>query len=91
MVASPDGAIWFTDPTHGSMSDYEGFRSAIEQPARHVFRVIPDGTLAPVVSNFVQSNGLALSPDKMLLYIADSAASHDPAAPRHIWRLTARA
>ena len=88
LVVSADGAIWFTDPTYGSMSDYEGFRSAIEQPARHVFRVDPDGTMAPVVSDFVQPNGLAFSPDEMLLYIADSAASHDPAAPRHIRRFT---
>lgn len=85
-VVSADGAIWFTDPTYGLMSDYEGFRAPEEQPARNVFRVDPSGTIASVVSDVVQPNGLAFSPDETLLYVADSAYSHDPAAPRHIRR-----
>jgi gluconolactonase len=32
----------------------------------------------------VKPNGLAFSPDEKTLYIADSAASHDPNAPHHI-------
>jgi gluconolactonase len=86
VVVAADGAIWFTDPTYGIMSDYEGFKAAPEQPARNVFRVDPDGTMTSVCDDFVQPNGLAFSPDESLLYIADSAASHDPDAPRHLRR-----
>jgi gluconolactonase len=85
VVVSADGAIWFTDPTYGILSDYEGHRAEPEQAARNVFRV--DGTTGAITSvcdDFRQPNGLAFSPDERRLYIADSAASHDPEAPRHI-------
>lgn len=85
VVVSADGAIWFTDPTYGIMSDYEGFRAEPEQAARNVFRVDPaTGEIASVCDDFAQPNGLAFSPDESRLYVADSAASHDPTAPRHI-------
>ncbi len=37
-VVAADGAIWFTDPTYGIMSDYEGYRAEPEQPVRGVYR-----------------------------------------------------
>jgi gluconolactonase len=87
VIVGSDGAIWFTDPTYGILSDYEGYRAEPEQDARHVFRIDPDtGTPAPVVSDFVQPNGLCLSPDESLLYIAESGSSHDPAVPAVIRR-----
>jgi gluconolactonase len=86
VVVRSDGSIWFTDPTYGILSDYEGTRAAPEQAARHVFRLDPAGGLAPVVSDFAQPNGLCFSPDESLLYIADSGASHDPAVPPVIRR-----
>ncbi|MBW7922992.1 MAG: SMP-30/gluconolactonase/LRE family protein [Rubellimicrobium sp.] len=82
VVVSSDGAVWFTDPTYGSMSDYEGFRGEIEQDARNVFRIDPQsGALEVVCDDFTQPNGLAFSPDERFLYIADSAFSHDPDFP----------
>jgi gluconolactonase len=85
VVVHSDGSIWFTDPTYGILSDYEGFEAAPEQSARHVFRCDPmTGSLISVVDDFTQPNGLAFSPDETRLYVADSAASHDPGAPRHI-------
>jgi len=85
VVVKSDGSIWFTDPTYGILSDYEGYRADPEQSARNVFRVDGDtGAITSVCDDFGQPNGLAFSPDESLLYIADSAASHDPAAPRHI-------
>ncbi len=85
VVVHPDGSIWFTDPTYGILSDYEGFQSDPEQSARNVFRCDPaTGNLTSVADDFRQPNGLAFSPDFARLYIADSAASHDAAAPRHI-------
>jgi gluconolactonase len=85
VVVHSDGSIWFTDPTYGILSDYEGYQAEPEQAARHVFRCDPvTGDLTSVVDDFGQPNGLAFSPDEALLYVADSAASHDPHAPRHI-------
>jgi len=84
LVCHSDGAIWFTDPTYGIMSDYEGYRADPEQARRNVYRIDPAGTLAVVVDDFTQPNGLAFSPDEKTLYIADSASSHDPDFPRHI-------
>ena len=85
VVVRSDGSVWFTDPTYGIQSDYEGYRAAPEQPARGVYRIDPaSGGITCVVDDFGQPNGLAFSPDETRLYIADSAASHDPAAPRHI-------
>ena len=42
------------------------------------------GKITSVCDDFRQPNGLAFSPDESRLYIADSAASHDASAPRHI-------
>jgi gluconolactonase len=85
VVVRSDGSIWFTDPTYGIMSDYEGYRAEPEQPTRNVYRLDPEtGNIDAVVTDFGQPNGLAFSPDETKLYVADSASSHDPDAPRHI-------
>ncbi len=85
VVVRSDGSIWFTDPTYGIMSDYEGYRAVPEQAARNVFRVDGvTGEITSVCDDFGQPNGLAFSPDESRLYVADSAASHDPESPRHI-------
>jgi len=85
VVVKSDGSIWFTDPTYGIMSDYEGYRAVPEQPTRNVYRLDPaTGALSAVVTDFTQPNGLAFSPDETILYVADSAASHDENLPRHI-------
>ena len=85
VVVQSDGSIWFTDPTYGILSDYEGYRAAPDQPVHGVYRV--DGTsgdISLVADDFCQPNGLAFSPDERRLYIADSGASHDGSKPRHI-------
>ena len=84
LVCHSDGAIWFTDPSYGILSDYEGYRSPQEQAGRFVYRLDPSGDLTVVADDFRQPNGLAFSPDEKTLYIADSAASHDPTLPRII-------
>ena len=84
VVVSSDGAVWFTDPSYGIMSDYEGYRAEQEQAKRNVFRIDPAGELRVVADDFRQPNGLAFSPDETVLYVADSAFSHNPFAPRHI-------
>ncbi len=85
VVVHSDGSIWFTDPTYGILSDYEGYRATPEQPLRGVYRI--DGAtdeITLVAADFLQPNGLAFSPDERVLYIADSGASHDALKPRHI-------
>ena len=85
VVVQSDGSIWFTDPTYGILSDYEGYQTAPEQPVRGVYRVDGNsGEMTCVVDDFCQPNGLAFSPDERTLYIADSGASHDGSKPRHI-------
>ncbi|WP_188823046.1 SMP-30/gluconolactonase/LRE family protein [Brucella endophytica] len=85
VVVRSDGTIWFTDPTYGIMSDYEGYKAEPEQPTRNVYRLDPKtGELDAVITDFRQPNGLAFSPDETKLFVADSAFSHDEIAPRHI-------
>jgi gluconolactonase len=82
VVVKSDGSIWFTDPTYGILSDYEGYRADPEQESRNVYRVDGiTGVISVVVDDFLQPNGLAFSPDETRLYVADSAISHDPTAP----------
>lgn len=85
VVVRSDGTIWFTDPNYGIMSNYEGYKSEMEQDGCYVYRVDPGrGTIDVVVDDFVKPNGLAFSPDEAILYIADSGVSHDPDGPHHI-------
>jgi len=85
VVVHSDGSVWFTDPTYGIKSDYEGFRAEPEQATRNVYRLDPQtGEIDAVVTDFGQPNGIAFSPDEKILYVADSSSSHDPSAPRHI-------
>ena len=85
VVVHSDGSVWFTDPTYGIKSDYEGFRAEPEQATRNVYRLDPQtGEIDAVVTDFGQPNGIAFSPDETILYVADSSSSHDPSAPRHI-------
>ena len=42
MVERSDGSIWFTDPSYGIDSDYEGNKADSEIGACHVYRIDPD-------------------------------------------------
>ena len=94
VVVTSDGAIWFSDPHYGIMTDYEGFRAAEELPC-NVYRVDPSGSIAAVLTDFACPNGLAFSPDERRLYVADTGRMHS-ADPQHIrafdvdddWRLS---
>lgn len=74
LVEHSDGSIWFTDPTYGIVSDYEGYAAPSEQDGRHVYRVVPGQAPQVVGDDFDQPNGLAFSLDEARLYIADSGA-----------------
>jgi gluconolactonase len=86
-VVKSDGSIWFTDPSYGIDSDYEGDASPSEIGGSHVYR-IDAGTarVSRVADDFVQPNGLAFSPDESLLYIVDTGITHRPGGPHHVRR-----
>jgi len=91
VVVKSDDTVWFTDPSYGILSEYEGHQSELEQDGCHVYRFDPtSGALKTVATDFVKPNGLAFSPDEKLLYIADTGASHDPDGPKHIRRFQVR-
>lgn len=92
VVVASDGAVWFTDPSYGILTEYEGDQAEPEQEARGVYRLDPEsGILERKIADFTQPNGLAFSPDESILYVAESGASHDPSVQRHIrgFRLSA--
>ena len=85
VVVRSDRSIWFTDPSYGILSDYEGQRAESEIGACNVYRIDPvSGAVDLMADDFVKPNGLAFSPDESILYIADTGASHDINGPRHI-------
>lgn len=75
LVVDARGRVWFTDPRYGEARD------DMELDHESVFRVdpLPDGRLDVVRVTFdtQRPNGLALSPDESVLYVADS-----PTAPK---------
>ncbi len=76
VVVRSDESIWFTDPTYGIDSDYEGDMADSEIGECYVYRLDADGTLDPVIRDMTRPNGLAFSPDEKTLYVADTGISH---------------
>jgi gluconolactonase len=85
-VVKSDGSIWFTDPSYGIDSDYEGDAAPSEIGACHVYRIDPGGSVSLVADDFAKPNGLAFSPDESQLYIVDTGRSHGAQYPKHIRR-----
>lgn len=82
VVVKTDGSIWFTDPTYGILSNYEGYKATPEQEFNNVFRLEPEtGIVESVAQDFRQPNGLAFSNDEKLLYVTESGSSHDATIP----------
>jgi len=87
VVVKRDGSIWFTDPSYGIDSEYEGDHSPTEIGSNDVYRIDPStGEVTCVASDFVQPNGLAFSPDESLLYIVDTGLTHVADGPHHVRR-----
>jgi gluconolactonase len=85
VVIKSDGTVWFTDPSYGILSDYEGHKAESEIGGCHVYRCDSQtGEIAVVADDFVKPNGLAFSADERQLFVADSGRSHGPDAPHHI-------
>ena len=76
-VVRSDGSIWFTDPSYGIDSDYEGHRADPEIDGCHVYRADPvTGEVVRVADDFARPNGLAFSLEESRLYIADTRRRH---------------
>jgi gluconolactonase len=71
VVVRSDNTIWFTDPLFGINGEWEGSRARPEQASTNVYRLAPDGTLAAVITDLVNPNGLAFSPDERKLYVVE--------------------
>src|SRR5665213_1178318 len=85
VVVKSDGSIWFTDPTSGIDSDYEGNKAESEIGASNVYRIDPHSAeVAVVCDDFVKPNGLAFSPDESLLYVVDTGRTHGAQNPAHM-------
>lgn len=65
LVLRSDGTIYFTDP-----SFQLGNRTS-ETGKKGVYRVSPSGTVSLVDDTFKEPNGITLSPDETILYVAD--------------------
>jgi len=76
VVEHSDGSLWFTDPSYGIDSDYEGNRADPEIEGCHVYRVDPSGRVEVVADDFGRPNGLAFSGDESRLYVADTRERH---------------
>jgi gluconolactonase len=77
LVEHSDGTIWFTDPSYGIDSDYEGHKAVSEIGACNVYRVDPStGETTVVADDFVRPNGLAFSADERQLYVVDTRQKH---------------
>jgi len=75
VVVSSRDEVWFTDPTYGISTEYEGSRTDSEIASNNVYRRAIDGTLTAVVTDLVQPNGLAFSNDERTLYVVDSGST----------------
>ncbi|MGJ4943059.1 SMP-30/gluconolactonase/LRE family protein [Bradyrhizobium sp. HKCCYLS1011] len=71
IVVKSDDTIWFTDPIFGIGGNWEGFKAKPEQANTNVFRIGADGKLTAVITDLVNPNGLAFSPDEKKLYVVE--------------------
>jgi gluconolactonase len=84
LAVHSDGAIWFTDPGYGIMSNYEGHKAAFELPA-NVYRLDPNTReISVVASDMDKPNGICFSPDEKKLYIVDTGEPKHSGDPRPI-------
>jgi gluconolactonase len=67
LIIRSDGTIYFTDPPYGIQPQDQ------ELAFQGVFRVDPRGQISLIADDFDRPNGIALSPDETILYVADTA------------------
>jgi gluconolactonase len=65
VTCGANGRIYFTDPRYGS-------QDGVEQDKEAVYRIDPDGKLTRIIDSVSRPNGIAISPDQKMLYVADN-------------------
>ena len=76
VIVARDGSIIFTDPTYGRTPGF-GLERAQDLDFQGVYRIPSGGgDLQLLVDDFLQPNGLCLSPDESLLYVDDTDRAH---------------
>jgi gluconolactonase len=71
IAVKSDDSIWFTDPLFGINGEWEGARAQPEQATTNVYRIDKGGKLSAVITELVNPNGLAFSPDESKLYVVE--------------------
>ena len=85
LVVASDGAIWFSDPPYGIISDREGYKAESELGHCYVFRLDrARDELTIVTDALVDPNGLAFSPDESVLYVSDTSRARFADGNHHI-------
>ena len=74
VVVKSDSSVWFTDPSFGILSFYEGEKAEPQLPT-NVYRTDADGSISVAAVGINQPNGLAFSPDESILYIVESRST----------------
>lgn len=70
LVVHSSGAIYFTDPPYGRVGAFDAPNRPLD--FQGVYRLDPDGTLTLLTDQLRAPNGIALSPDESILYVAQS-------------------
>lgn len=71
IVVRSDDSVWFTDPLFGINGEWEGSRAKPDQATTNVYRIAPSGQITAVITDLVNPNGLAFSPDEKKLYVVE--------------------
>jgi gluconolactonase len=90
VIVKSDGSVWFSDPSYGIDTDYEGIAAPMEQDGRHVYRIDPGGGVTRVIDDMQQPNGLAFSTDESVLFVSDTGKTHFPDCRAKIRRYPVR-
>jgi sugar lactone lactonase YvrE len=73
------------DPVYGIGGYYDGIKADPEQEKHNVYRVDPKSAeVKVVVDDFVEPNGIALSPDEKKIYVIDTGFTDGPDNRSHI-------
>lgn len=79
------GRLYFTDPRYGSRDGME-LLDAAGRPIEGVYRIDPDGAVTRIIAHEVdRPNGIAVSADERLLFVADNT-NDVPGGARRLWR-----
>lgn len=77
LIYRSDGLLLFTDPPYGIQLPDFGALADSEQPVNGLYAVRPGADETELIcGDFDRPNGLALSPDEQVLYVADTPRYH---------------